>query len=316
MNFFPQPCEFPRVSGHPLHHGMTNQNGQGQVLGGQAPSESVRLGAKQGHAKSATHNVKPQSHPAPIRSGFHAFILSRLSTIQNPRVSVSTPYSYRGRNRGKKSKIQNYDVPLLTPSPLNPLIPRHLSAAFSLTEVVIAMGVAAVAFTSIIALFPLGLNMSKESYEATQAALVAQTILADLKDAINTSSGNNQALKLIPKAGNTETFDSSNYTTIDLYNNSSQTFYLAYDQKSRSGATGSPIILRPCAFSTSPGDFYTGGATNGANVIVRVIVEKTLVLGASSRSNPQKIEVSVETPGNAKSTNRVQYVFTGVINQS
>ena len=55
---------------------------------------------------------------------------------------------------------------------------RRLSAAFSLTEVVIAMGVAAVAFTSIIALFPLGLNMSKESYEATQAALIAQTIMS------------------------------------------------------------------------------------------------------------------------------------------
>ena len=243
-----------------------------------------------------------------LRSHFQTFILSHFSTIQHPRVSAS-------RNRGEKSEIQNCDVLNLTPSPLNPLISRRLSAAFSLTEVVIAMGVAAVAFTSIIALFPLGLNMSKESYEATQAALVAQTILADLKDALNTSSVGNQALKLIPKAGNTETFDSGNYTTIDLYNNSSQTFYLAYDQKPRSGATGSPIILRPCDFSSNASAFYTGGATNGANVIVRVIVEKTFVLGANSRSNPQKIEVSVETPGNAKSTNRVQYVFTGVINQ-
>jgi len=189
---------------------------------------------------------------------------------------------------------------------------RRLSSAFSLTEVVIAMGVAAVAFTSIIALFPLGLNMSKESYEATQAALIAQTILADLKDALNTASGSNEAKKLIPITGNTEIFDLSNYTTINLYGNSSQTFYLAYDQKPRSGSTGSPIILRPCAFSTSATDFYT----NGANVIVRVIVEKTFVPDTGSSSNPQKIEVSVETPGNSKSTNRVQYVFTGVINQS
>jgi Tfp pilus assembly protein PilV len=193
---------------------------------------------------------------------------------------------------------------------------RRLSSAFSLTEVVIAMGVAAVAFTSIIALFPLGLNMSKESYEATQAALIAQTILADLKDALNTASGSNEAKKLIPKTGNTEIFDLNNYTIIDLYGNSSQTFYLAYDQKPRSGSTGSPIILRPCAFSTSATDFYTNGATNGANVIVRVIVEKTFVPNSGSSSNPQKIEVSVETPGNSKSTNRVQYVFTGVINQS
>jgi len=189
-------------------------------------------------------------------------------------------------------------------------------SAFSLTEVVIAMGVAAVAFTSIIALFPLGLNMSKESYEATQAALIAQTILADLKDALNTASASKQALKLISKTGDSETFDSGNYTTIDLYDNTSQTFYLAYDQKPRSLSTGAPIILRPCAFSTSASDFYNNGATNGANVVVRVIVEKTFVFGAGSASNPQKIEVSVETPGNSKSTNRVQYVFTGVINQS
>jgi prepilin-type N-terminal cleavage/methylation domain-containing protein len=35
---------------------MTNQNGQGQVLGGQAPSESAKLRAKQGHATSAKHD--------------------------------------------------------------------------------------------------------------------------------------------------------------------------------------------------------------------------------------------------------------------
>ena len=254
MNFFSQPCI--------------------------APSESARLGAKQGHSKS--RHGSPLSHPSCGPSG----------QSQDSRVL---------KFHHLKSKIQN---------------PKFGGSAFSLTEVVIAMGVAAVAFTSIIALFPLGLNMSKESYEATQAALIAQTTLADLKDALNTSSGRNQAFKLIPKTGNTEKFDSNNYTTIDLYNNSSQTFYLAYDQKPRSGATGSPIILRPCEFSTSPGDFYTGGSTNGANVVVRVIVEKTFVLSEDSRSNPQKIEVSVETPGNAKSTNRVQYVFTGVINQS
>jgi hypothetical protein len=181
------------------------------------------------------------------------------------------------------------------------------------------MGVAAVAFTSIIALFPLGLNLSKESYEATQAALVAQTILSDLKDALSTSTNDfpgTKAPKLIQIAGESDQFNKANYTKIELNNNTSQTFYLAYDQKPRSGATGSPIILRPCAFSTSAGDFYTGGATNGANVIVRVIVEKTFVFNSGSASNPQKIEVSVETPGNAKSTNRVQYVFTGVINQS
>jgi Tfp pilus assembly protein PilV len=198
---------------------------------------------------------------------------------------------------------------------------RRLPAAFSLTEVVIAMGVAAVAFTSIIALFPLGLNLSKESYEATQAALIAQTILADLKDAMSTATNSNffpgtTAPKLIQIAGESHVFTTANYTNIELNNNISTTFYLTYDQKPRSDSTGSPIILRPSAFSRSASDFYNSGATNGANVVVRVIVEKTFVFDDGSASNPQKIEVSVETPGNAKITNRVQYVFTGVINQS
>jgi Tfp pilus assembly protein PilV len=188
-------------------------------------------------------------------------------------------------------------------------LPR--ASAFSLTEVVIAMGVAAVAFTSIIALFPLGLGMSKESYEATQAALIAQTILADLKDALNGGS----AVKLIQKGGAANVFTSANYTSINLSGNTSTTYYLGYDQQPRSDSAGSPIILRPYIFSSSLPAWYTDG-TNTATLIVRVIVEKTYVLGASSASNPQKVEVSVESPGNAKATNRIQRVFPGVINQS
>jgi hypothetical protein len=173
------------------------------------------------------------------------------------------------------------------------------------------MGVAAVAFTSIIALFPLGLNMSKESYEATQAALIAQTILADLKDALSGGSG----IKLIQQGGQASVFDPNNYTSINLNGNISTTFYLAYDQQSRNDSTGSPILVRPFVYSLSSGDFYTGG-TNTAKMIVRVIVDRTFRLGAVGASNPQKVEVSVESPGNAPATNRVQYVFTGVINQS
>ena len=214
---------------------------------------------------------------------------SHLPTIQN-----------------KKLNIQNLRTIPLTPSPLNPLIPRRLSAAFSLTEVVIAMGVAAVAFTSIIALFPLGLNMSKESYEATQAALISQTILADLKDALNGGSG----IKLIQKGGEANVFTSSNYTSINLNGNTSTTYYLAFDQQPRTDSDGSPIIIRPYIFSSSLPGWYTDG-TNTATLIVRVIVEKTYVLGAGSASNPQKVEVSVESPGNAKATNRIQRVFRG-----
>jgi len=50
--------------------------------------------------------------------------------IKNPRVSVSTPYSCRGRERG-----------ILTPSSLNPLIPRYCVAAFTLVELLAVIGI-------------------------------------------------------------------------------------------------------------------------------------------------------------------------------
>ena len=251
-------------------------------------------------SKSATFTSKLHSHPAPIRSGFHTFILSRLSTVQN-----------------QKFKIQNGDVLTLTPSHLNPLIPRRLSAAFSLTEVVIAMGVAAVAFTSIIALFPLGLNMSKESYEATQAAVIAQSIMADLSDQASAGSG-----KLIQKTG-TNAMSAANYETIQLMAASGGTdryIYLAYDQQIRTDSSNSPVMLRPSASFVSlngPADpnWFTRG-TNGPILLVKVSLKHSFRMSAAGTSNPQRVDVTIESPANAPATNRVQYVFSGVIPQN
>ena len=63
------------------------------------------------------------------------------SKIQNPRVSVSTPYSCRGRERGEKFNIQNRRVAPLTPSSLNPLTPRRRPAAFTLVELLAVVGI-------------------------------------------------------------------------------------------------------------------------------------------------------------------------------
>ena len=87
-----------------------------------APPSSSKLGAKQDHATSAkvaTQNSKPHSL-------LRAFTPSRLSTIQNPRVSAS-------RKRGS-----------LTPSSLNPLITRRLMPAFTLIELMAATTVLSV----------------------------------------------------------------------------------------------------------------------------------------------------------------------------
>lgn len=254
-------------------------------------------------AKAAKPTSKLLSH-------FHTFILSHLSTIQHPRVSAS-------RNRRGKSKIQNCDVLTLTPSPLNPRIPRRLPAAFSLTEVVIAMGVAAVAFTSIIALFPLGLNMSKESYEATQAALIAQTILADAKDQQFGASWSRPykptSARLIQIADNSDPRTLANFATVNLKSLTPENLYIAYKPKT-TGANdtdpNNPTMLRPSGTNTL-NQYITG--SNGAYALVKVTFSP---IGEASAANVlRRVDISVETPGSANISNRTCTLFTGAIRE-
>ena len=195
---------------------------------------------------------------------------------------------------------------------------RRLSSAFSLTEVVIAMGVAAVAFTSIIALFPLGLNMSKESYEATQAALIAQAIMADLSDQVSSTTG-----KVIQKTG-TNAMVAANYETIPMTASSGGTdryIYLAYDQQIRTDSSNNPIMLRPFRSSVSlngPNEpqWFQTNAPAGAIFLVKVSLKHAFRMSAGGNANPQRVDVTIESPANAPATNRVQYVFSGLIPQA
>lgn len=196
------------------------------------------------------------------------------------------------------------------------------SGGFSLTEVVIALGVAAVAFTSIIGLFPVGLNMSKESYEETQAALLAQTIMADIKDQ-QTGTGNRRtsskvyATKLLQTGANSDPINVlSNHTVIRLDGINPVNHYLAYNQSPRNNndtdPTGKPVMLRPSAYSASQPDWYLKGS-NGLFAVVKLTVSPSCRFGAAnSTSTPMRIDVSIETPGSANVTNRTCYLFTGL----
>ena len=226
-----------------------------------------------------------------------------------------------------KPHLPNESLSTLNPSPLNPLIPRRLPAAFSLTEVVIAMGVAAVAFTSIIALFPLGLNMSKESYEATQSALIAQAIMADLKDQ-QTGAGNlrttaPQQTRLLQISPNSDPMGViTNYVEILIATQNPQTAYIAY--KPNDGAnsdtdTNNPLMMRPYTNSyitnsaTAP-NWYNDG-TNGAFALVKVTISPTLLSDTDGSGSPRRIDMSIETPGNANVSNRTCYLFTGAVKE-
>jgi len=196
------------------------------------------------------------------------------------------------------------------------------SSAFSLTEVVIAMGVAAVAFTSIIGLFPLGLNMSKDSYESVQAALLAQTIMADIKDQ-QTGTKNNRVsppykYKLIQTGANSDPLNdaNTNYKAIFIDIKEPQTNYLAYNQLPRTTSDSDPaksVMLRPCNYSSNNvPKWYTEGS-NGLFAVAKIIVAPTCrfqnTVGAGSQ--PVRIDVSIEMPGSANLSNRTCHLFTG-----
>ena len=243
------------------------------------------------HAKSA----KTAKLTSKLLSHLHTFILSHLSTIHH-----------------QKSKIQNL---------------KFGESAFSLTEVVIAMGVAAVAFTSIIALFPLGLNMSKESYEETQAALLAQTILSDLKDQqvgsrnkrYTVAAGGPYSYKLIQIAGNVDPQTvPTNYLGIDLRLLTQQNVYLAYDAKTRTDTdtTSQPIMLRPSAglLNTIP-PWYSGTTiSNGLAAVAKVTFVPTFsITSLGNNTGVIRVDISIETPGSAKPENRTVRLYTGAV---
>jgi len=270
--------------------------------------ESRKLRAKKSHATPAT-------------------LPTNISNVKiNPPRSVSVPPTCPNLLQACRP-LRDESIRYLTPSSLNSFIPFRLSAAFSLTEVVIAMGVAAVALTSIIALFPLGLNMSKDSYEETQAALIAQTILSDLKDQqvgsknkrYTLAAGGPYSYKLIQIAGNVDPqIVTTNYLGVDIRSLTNQSVYLAYDAKSRTDTdtTSQPIILRPSAgiLNTIPPWYDGTKPSNGLAAVAKVTFVPTFsITTLANTSGVVRVDVAIETPGSAKPENRTVRMYTGAV---
>ena len=178
--------------------------------------------------------------------------------------------------------------------------------AFSLTEVVIAMGVAAVGFTSLMALFPLGLNMNNESYMDTQASILAKTILEDLRDTHGGNkwgrAGKPTQTRLLQVSTEANPEIATTFTEIPLTNNT-YTTYVAYTNAVISNAYGNPVMFRPAKIITA--DYYTNGVV-GAAAVAKITLTQLL-------DNLNRVEVVVESPGSARTTNRTQQFFSGGI---
>jgi len=179
--------------------------------------------------------------------------------------------------------------------------PSIKTSAFSLTEVVLAMGVAAVAFTTIIGLFPLGLSMSKESYESTQAALIAKSLMSQAIDSQG-GSGNlayrrfNMNSTNDPTKGALASLDVNNYTsTTNLYlayTNYFETNGLSYWRPSKmiSITEWSNISTSAALARVSFKRIFTGGKTYDIH----------------------GVEVQIDYPGNVPYTNRTHEIFSRI----
>jgi len=199
------------------------------------------------------------------------------------------------------------------------------SPAFSLVEVVLALGVAAVAFTAIMGLFPLGLDMSRETHEETQAALIAQSILGDLRDDYGSVNPSNPSLSstnrrvlvtnVINSSSGMVNFAVGTNTPINV-------LYLGFTNHTISSTNtnettySGALVLRPAMsaqttstnLASAPIWFQNG--SNGLAAVARMVVTRTFRL-ADTNGTMNLLDLSVETPGNVPATNRTQYGFRG-----
>jgi len=126
------------------------------------------------------------------------------------------------------------------------------SPAFSLVEVVIALGIISFAVIAIVGMLPVALKSSQDSMRETDATLIAQRIFSELK----TGSGGNRSVTTAPDGISTHNINlatnSTNYLaftqdgTVQAYTNSANPppSYDFYAQISISTNTGLTNLAR------------------------------------------------------------------------
>ena len=166
--------------------------------------------------------------------------------IKNPRVSVSTPYSCRGRERG-----------ILTPSSLNPLIPRYCVAAFTLVELLAVIGIMGL-------LAAVGVPALKGLTGSGGRKQALSQVMGALEIARNTAiaSGTNAAV----------IFPDSTFASGDAYKYRSMAVVAWNATNSNAPATmvGSWIVL-PQGIAFFPNSLKTANLPTATNISVRIL---------------------------------------------
>lgn len=161
--------------------------------------------------------------------------------------------------------------------------------AFSLIEVVLALGVISVALVGILGLFPVTMGAARESQQETQAAFIARTIYNDLLSAPPRQTFIALSSAPLSKGGGSTTLP------VDLA--SPSTHYIAYTPD---GLPDGQI---------SQGTFENGRPQGGFLVTVRA--SPSTEAGQESIS---RLEILVEAPGTLPVRRRESYPFVTLVN--
>ena len=179
--------------------------------------------------------------------------------------------------------------------------PPSTSPAFSLTEVVIAMGIATVAIVAVLGIFPVGFDTARESEGDTQAAILARSIAADLEATVRKSGGSFQTAQVVVGKDLVQT---NGWLDLNLGQNA--TYWIAYKREIQTGVggmVGDPFCLKPVA---NLGSANPSGAQSTADFLagltVRPLSEKL-----------SRLELAVEYPASVPQTNRFRQVYTWLL---
>lgn len=154
--------------------------------------------------------------------------------------------------------------------------------AFSLIEIILALGVIAFAIVGIMGLFPVAMKSAQESQRETRATLIAQQIFSDLR----TGTGTNRFVI---------TGSSVNSTSTISLANQGASVVLSFDSAGAVLGTNSPSS-------------FTNGVPNAAFLAQVSVSTNTGV------PNLSQVQTTVEAPAAAASTNRSRYTFVTLMN--
>lgn len=157
-----------------------------------------------------------------------------------------------------------------------------IGGGFSLIEVTLALGVIAFALVAIMGLFPVAMKSATESQRETRATFIAQSIFADLGSGMSTTN------TFIAIGTNFQ--QPAGRLSVNLATNGTN-FLLFSEEGVPMGTVTDAQFL---------GSVSTVGTAYGAKVMVNQLPVFT---------NRSRVEVQVEAPLGAISTNRTKYNF-------